>query len=165
MEGQDLTEVQQQFVERFALAWETIAYGRMEGRVMGLFMIVDRPYLASSEIAKMLSASAGAVSMATRKLIMAGFIHRHMVPGAREHHFAAEEDVWGGFLKSERGYLRQLTAVINTADEALQGEAVGPRRRISHAQNYLTWIDQQHAKLLADWNAYRDAHDPEKPHG
>lgn len=160
-----LTEAQQQFVEKFALAWETFAYGRMEGRVMGLFMIVDRPYLASSEIAQMLNASAGAVSMATRKLIMAGFIHRHVVPNDREHHFAAEEDVWGGFLKSERTYIQRLRSVMDLADDALLAGAAGPRRRISHAQNYLSWIDQQHANLLADWNAYRDAHDPEKPHG
>ncbi len=165
MEQQTLTDAQQQFVEQFALAWETIAYGRMEGRVMGLFMIVDRPYLASSEISQMLNASAGAVSMATRKLIMAGFIHRHVVPGDRQHHFAVEEDVWGGFLRSERGYIQRLTAVMDTAEEVLSGDAAGPRRRITHAQNYLNWIDQQHTKLLADWNAYRDAHDPEKPHG
>ncbi|HEY0217266.1 MAG TPA: MarR family transcriptional regulator [Cellulomonas sp.] len=153
-----LDAAEQQFVEEFALTWENSHSPRMEGRVVGLLMIVDRPYLSSQQIAALLHASAGAVSGATRRLLEVGFVKRHVIPGDRNHYFRAEDDIWGSFLAGERLYLRRLGRVIEDGLAATDPDAAGPRRRLGNAQHYMEWLAGYHRKMLADWQVYRDAH-------
>ncbi|WP_108723838.1 GbsR/MarR family transcriptional regulator [Cellulomonas timonensis] len=153
-----LDETSQRFVEEFGLAWEGMHSTRMEGRVIGLLMIIDEPYLSSAQIGSLLRASAGAVSTSTRRLGDAGFIKRHMIPGDRSHYFRVEDDIWGGFLAGERAYLVRLSDAITTGFATLDSdEDHPPRRRLTNARNYMTWLAGYHRKMLADWEAYRDA--------
>ncbi|WP_334150089.1 GbsR/MarR family transcriptional regulator [Microbacterium sp.] len=151
-----LTSGQRTFVEQFALAWQTTTSNRMEARIIALLMIVDRPYLSSGEIATLLTASAGSVSTATRHLSEIGFIHRVAIAGDRSYYFAVEDDVWGGFLASERHYLRMLSAAISVGMDEIETGGL-PERRLRNAHNYMTWLRGYHTKMLADWQAYRDA--------
>lgn len=146
----------QHFVEQFALTWSDLNNPRMEGRIIGLLMISDRPYLSAQQIARLLSASAGAVSTGTRRLVEVGFVKRHAVPGDRQHYFRAEDDIWGSFLAGERAYLTHLQRVIDDG-LAIAGDAEGPHRRLVNARKYMEWLAGYHRKMLADWEAYRDA--------
>ncbi|MGW8484644.1 GbsR/MarR family transcriptional regulator [Microbacterium sp. NPDC055903] len=159
----ELTPGQRAFVEQFALAWQATTSNRMEARIIALLMIVDRPQLSSSEIAALLTASAGAVSTATRHLTEVGFIHRVAIPGDRSYYFAVEEDVWGGFLGSERHYLRMLSAAIESGMDEIDAGGL-PQRRLRNARNYMTWLSGYHSKMLADWQAYRDAQEDADDH-
>lgn len=158
-----LDDARTQFVEQFALVWATAGNPRMEGRIMGLLMILDEPYLSSTQIATMLHASAGAVSTSTRQLVDVGFLKRHVIPGDRNHYFRVEDDIWGSFLAGERHYLQRLQDVIDTGFDALPGgerpasAASGPLLRLSNAQLYLGWLQGYNARMLSDWRAYRDA--------
>ncbi|KNC24717.1 hypothetical protein FF38_06605, partial [Lucilia cuprina] len=67
-QAEQLSEEARTFVEDFAFSWGAAGNPRMDGRVLGLLLIVDRPFLSSAQIAEMLGASAGAVSMSTRAL-------------------------------------------------------------------------------------------------
>jgi DNA-binding transcriptional regulator GbsR (MarR family) len=146
------------WVEEFALTWEgSSKTPRMEGRILGLLMIVDRPYLSSHQIARLLTASAGAVSGATRKLVDGGFVKRHAVAGDRNHYFRVEDDVWGSWLESERAYLPRLQRVIDDGLAASAGADASQRRRLLNARHYMEWLAGYHRKMLADWEAYRDA--------
>ncbi|WP_454049972.1 GbsR/MarR family transcriptional regulator [Cellulomonas sp. Marseille-Q8402] len=145
------------WIEQFALTWEGSHSPRMEGRVVGVLMIVDRPYLSSQQIAHLLTASAGAVSTATRRLVEIGFIQRHAVAGDRNHYFRVEDDIWGSWLESERNYLPRLQRVIDEGLDASPAGDEGPRRRLLNARNYMEWLAGYHRKMLADWEAYRDA--------
>lgn len=140
------------FVEQFALTWSP----RMEGRIIALLMIMDRPYLSAQQIARLLKASAGAVSTGTRRLAEAGFIKRHSVLGDRQHYFRVEDDIWGSFLAGERNYLGHMRNVIDDG-LAIAGDADGPHKRLVNARNYMEWLAGYHRKMLADWEAYRDA--------
>lgn len=147
------------FIEDFASSWELANNARMEGRVLGLLMIVDEPYLSSAQIGHLLQASTGAVSMATRSLVTVGFLKRHTVPGDRAHYFRVEDDVWGTFLSGEREYLRRLKGAVIGGLGILPTEAASPRTRLRNAERYMTWLEGYHRKMLLDWEAYRDAHD------
>ncbi|MBU4214445.1 MAG: MarR family transcriptional regulator [Actinobacteria bacterium] len=155
----------------------------MEGRIMGLLMILDEPYLSSTQIATMLHASAGAVSTSTRQLVDVGFLKRYVIPGDRNHYFRVEDDIWGSFLDGERHYLQRLQDVIDTGfavipGAAARGDATGPTHapaeadatgptpeqpdggpllRLTNARLYITWLTGYQRRMLADWHAYRDA--------
>ena len=152
----DLDEATRVFVEDFAYAWGQAGIPRMEGRILGLLLIVDAPMLSSARIAELLGASAGAVSMATRSLINVGFIRPHSVPGDRNRYFRVEDDVWGGFLASEREYFGKVSATIDYGLGLLEDTDGGPRTRLENARRYMTWLSGYHSRMLADWEAYRD---------
>ncbi len=152
-----LTEEARTFVEDFAFAWGAAGNPRMDGRVLGLLLIVDRPFLSSAQIAEMLAASAGAVSMSTRALVSLGFLKPHSLPGDRNRYFRVEEDVWGGFLAGERDYARRITSTIDYGLDILPDEADGPRTRLQNARRYMVWLIGYHRKMLGDWQAYRDS--------
>ncbi|WP_235929457.1 GbsR/MarR family transcriptional regulator [Cellulomonas citrea] len=176
-----LDQARTQFVEQFALVWATAGNPRMEGRIMGLLMILDEPYLSSTQIATMLHASAGAVSTSTRQLVDVGFLKRHVIPGDRNHYFRVEDDIWGSFLGGERHYLQRLQDVIDTGFAVIPGATAGgepttpsdaqpdataptaehpdagPLLRLTNARLYITWLTGYQRRMLADWQAYRDA--------
>lgn len=145
------------FVEDFAFSWGAAGNPRMDGRVLGLLLIVDRPFLSSAQIGEMLSASAGAVSMSTRALVSLGFLKPHSLPSDRNRYFRVEEDVWGGFLRGERDYLKRVTTTIDYGLDIVPEEAAGPRTRLNNARRYMVWLAGYHRKMLTDWEAYRDS--------
>ena len=148
-----------QFAEDISLIWEMAGTSRMDGRVLGYLMIMDRPYISSADLAKALSASAGAVSMATRRLIDTNFIRRHSVPGDRNHYFAAEEDPWGSFLANERRYFDREIEVLEEGMAWIDPADEDARIRLLNGRDYLRWVQDYHHKMLEDWRAHKRERD------
>ncbi|MDQ0643040.1 DNA-binding transcriptional regulator GbsR (MarR family) [Microbacterium murale] len=160
--GEQIDEREQyrrQFAEEISLIWEMTGTSRMDGRVLGYLMIMDQPYISSADLAAALSASTGAVSMATRRLIDTNYIRRHSVPGDRSHYFKAEEDPWGSFLANERRYFDRHIASIDSALSWLGPEEAEARIRLTNGRDYLEWIQEYHHKMLADWREHKRARD------
>ncbi|MGW4032990.1 transposase [Streptomyces sp. NPDC004838] len=143
------------FVEEIGLVWEEGGSGRMDGRVVAYLLITDVPYVSSAELARELRVSAGSVSLATRRLVEAGFIRRHAVPGKRSHYFRVDDDVWGSFLAGERRYLARQEQLAEQALALLGPEEETPRRRLGNMRDYMRWVQGSHHDLLTQWKAYR----------
>ena len=148
-----------QFAEDLSLIWEMAGTSRMDGRVLGYLMVTDKPYVSSAELAAALNASAGAVSMATRRLLDTQFIRRHSVPGDRAHYFQAEEDPWGSFLSNERRYFDREIRVIEGALKQLKPYEADARVRLTNGRDYLRWVMEYHHKMLGDWEAHKRERD------
>ena len=63
---------EQLFVEEVGLAFERLGHPRMAGRVMGLLLIADPPYLCVTEMSDLLQASKGSISTMTHLLLQLG---------------------------------------------------------------------------------------------
>lgn len=143
------------FVEEVGLVWEGAGSSRMDGRVIAYLLITDVPYVSSAELARALRVSAGSVSLATRRLVEAGFIRRHAVPGERSHYFRVDDDVWGSFLAGERRHLDRQEQLAERALELLGPEEEAPRRRLGNMRDYMRWVRGSHHELLTQWKAFR----------
>jgi len=148
-----------QFAEEISLIWEMAGTSRMDGKVLGYLMIMEQPYISSSDLAAALGASTGAVSMATRRLIDTNFIRRHAVPGDRSHYFKAEEDPWGSFLANERRYFEKEIRSLDAALRWLDIDDHDARIRLTNGRDYLEWVQDYHHKMLADWQEHKRARD------
>ncbi|MDR1077211.1 MAG: MarR family transcriptional regulator [Propionibacteriaceae bacterium] len=148
-----------QFAEDLSLIWEMAGTSRMDGRVLGYLMIMDQPYISSADLAQALRASAGAVSMATRRLVDMRFIRQHSIPGDRRHYFKAEDDPWGSFLSNEHRYFDREIETLEQAMELLGPDEPAARRRLRNGRDYLTWISAYHNKMLADWESHKRERD------
>ncbi|MCX4904701.1 transposase [Streptomyces sp. NBC_00878] len=143
------------FVEEVGLVWEAAGSSRMDGRIIAYLLITDVPYVSSAALARALRVSAGSVSLATRRLVEAGFIRRHAVPGERSHYFRVDDDVWGSFLAGERRYLDRQEQLAERAIELLGPEEEAPRRRLGNMRDYMRWLRGSHHELLTQWRTYR----------
>ena len=155
-----------EFVEQFGVARSLAGSPRMEGRVLGYLMTSDQPYVSARELARELRASAGSISTTCRNLMEAGFIHRHAVPGDRNHYYRVDDDIWGSFLAGERRFLDQQRRLFDDLLTELPERLDGPRRRLQNARNYMIWLATYHKKMLADWQEYKarlDAGAPGQP--
>lgn len=148
-----------EFIEEFIDAWETMGGKRMPGRVLGLLMMSDEPFMSAQRIGDLLEVSSGAVSMATRDLADVGYISRHHMPGIRRRFYKVHDDVWGAFLAGERHYLHRMSDVMQAGLKTAAGSRPGPATRLRNGHRYMTWLEQHHQNLLKAWQRYRDQED------
>lgn len=146
-------------IEEMGLIWEELGSPRMEGRIVGYLMFSNAPQVSSAELASELRASAGSVSMATRRLVEIGFIRRVAIPGDRSRYFCAEEDVWGAFLAGERRHLLRRATYAQAAFEALGPGDEAPRTRLANMHSYMVWLMGYHRKMLQDWEQFKREQD------
>ena len=146
------------FIEEFSAIWASSGAPPMEGRVLAYLLISDAPHVTTADLIRELSASAGAVSMATRRLVEVGFVQRHQLLGERVHRFKVEDDVWGSWLAREHTYLDRQRALIDRALSGLGEGADRPRRRLTNGSAYFEWLAGYHRKMLEDWQAYKREH-------
>ncbi len=146
------------FVEELGLFWSAQGNPRMEGRILGYLLITDQAYVSAGQLARDLKASAGAISTCARRLAEIGFIHRHAVAGDRAHYWTTDDDMWASFLAGERPYLQYQQKLAQRALDALPAGEDGPRRRLEHMRDYMTWLEGAHKELLRSWTEYRDRH-------
>ncbi|TXK17825.1 MarR family transcriptional regulator [Homoserinibacter sp. GY 40078] len=130
----------------------------MEGRILGYLMVMESPYISSADLAEALNASAGSVSMTTRRLVEAGFVRRHAVPGDRSHYFRMESDVWGGWLAGERKFLERMRELMTRGLE-LGIDDQHARERLVNGRDYMSWVISYHRKMLGDWEAAKAERD------
>jgi len=149
------------FAEDFGLLWESIGSSLMDGRILGYLMVMRPPYISSAGLAATLAASAGSVSMSTRRLVESGFAKRQVVPGDRSHYFRVEQDVWGSWLAGERRYLDMERQVIERGLELFADDPADEvvRQRLVNGRDYLRWVATYHRRMLADWEEFKRARD------
>ncbi|MFT4122402.1 MAG: MarR family transcriptional regulator [Microbacteriaceae bacterium] len=151
------------FAFDFATMWTGSGASMMDGRVLGYLMIMRQPYISSADLARVLTASSGSVSMSTRRLVDAGFIKRHIIPGDRSHYFHADVDIWGSWLAGERRYLDRQRARIQDGMALLEGsDDPGDQdalRRMRNGRDYMAWLRDYHYKMLEAWEAFKAERD------
>ena len=116
----------------------------MDGRILGYLIIMNAPYISSAELGKVLNASAGSVSMATRRMVDAGFIKRHVVPGDRSHYFRADDDPWGSFLAGERRYLDRQRELLERGLDVIGDADTEARERLRRLWPVFPAFDDRH---------------------
>ncbi len=157
MDMTQLSDEIRDFIDRFTDAWELMRGKRINGRVLALLIITDEPYLSSADLGRLLNASPGTISTATRALLTAGYITKVTKPDSRVVHFRAEDDVWGAFLSREKLGLQRMEEVLSAARSTTPGTEPAPARRLRNGSRYMAWIDQHHRNVLNQWQEYRDA--------
>ncbi|MFL1377009.1 MULTISPECIES: GbsR/MarR family transcriptional regulator [unclassified Nocardiopsis] len=145
------------FIQRFAEHWHAQGGPRSEGRILGYLLVADDEAVSAEQIAEGAGVSRGSVSEAVRRLRKAGFVDLVETPGERTRRVTVDEDVWGGFLRNERTYLQRQKALAADALDRLPGLKPHARTRLRNMHDYMTWLDDHHDALLAQWEEFKAA--------
>ncbi|WP_191271603.1 GbsR/MarR family transcriptional regulator [Nocardiopsis terrae] len=155
--GDEADRFRDDFVGRFSEYWNSQGRPRAEGRIVGFLLVADRDAVSAEEVAEGAGVSRGSVSQSVRRLRELGFVTLVEVPGQRSRLISMDEDVWGGFLRNERSYLRQQRDLAASALERLPGLGASSRTRLRNMYDYMTWLDGYHDVLLERWEEYKAA--------
>ncbi|MFE9244510.1 GbsR/MarR family transcriptional regulator [Nocardiopsis sp. NPDC006938] len=154
-------EFRDDFVGRFAAYWQSQGRPKAEGRIVGYLLVADRDAVSAEAVAEGAGVSRGSVSQSVRRLRELGFVTLVDSPDSRSRLISMDEDVWGGFLRNERGYLRQQRDLAASALERLPHLGPSSRTRLHNMYDYMTWLDGYHDVLLEQWERYK-AERPER---
>ncbi len=153
--GDDPEGFRADFVGRFAAYWQSQGRPKAEGRIVGFLLVADRDAVSAEEVAEGAGVSRGSVSQSVRRLRGLGFVRLVEDPDSRSRLISMDEDVWGGFLRNERSYLRQQRDLAASALERLPDLGESSRNRLRNMYDYMTWLDGYHDVLLKHWEEYR----------
>ncbi|MFD3686234.1 GbsR/MarR family transcriptional regulator [Nocardiopsis sp. NPDC058631] len=151
------------FVGRFSEYWQSQGRPRTEGRIVGYLLVADRDAVSAEEIADGARVSRGSVSQSVRRLREMGFVALVGEPNRRSRLVTMDEDVWGGFLRNERTYLRRQRELAATALDRLPSLSPPARNRLRNMHDYMSWLDDYHDTLLSHWEEYKAQRGQEPP--
>ncbi|MGW8527644.1 GbsR/MarR family transcriptional regulator [Nocardiopsis sp. NPDC055824] len=153
------------FVRGFSEYWQSQGRPRTEGRIVGYLLLADREAVSAEEIADGARVSRGSVSQSVRRLREMGFVEMVGAPDSRSRLVAMDEDVWGGFLRNERSYLRRQRDLAASALERLPSLSPPARNRLRNMHDYMSWLDDYHDTLLSHWEEFKAGRDRGEANG
>ncbi len=96
------------FADTVGLFYEDLGLPRAWGRVLGWLLVCEPEYQSAEDLATVLHASRGSISMATRSLIRAGSVERHTKRGDRRTYYRIRPGAWTNVFEQHIRTTRRL---------------------------------------------------------
>ncbi len=147
----------ERFVEQLGMQFE-LEYGlpRMVGRVYGWLLVCEPHEQSAAELARMLQASKGSISMATRVLLRQGMIERTRVPGERFDRFRVRTDALDDYIWRIEQF-SEPRRVLRSGLDALADEPPERRARLHELDSIYAWWERRLPGLREEYLADRRA--------
>jgi DNA-binding transcriptional regulator GbsR (MarR family) len=131
-----------QVIESFGLYFEQYKLPRILGRVYGLLLITDQPYLGLDQMVAELEVSKGSVSTVVRQLAVFMMIEKVTRPGDRRDYYRVSPKAHLNYLQSSMQSALSFSALIETAAqlENLSPETQFKIGRIEHLYQALAQV-------------------------
>ena len=138
----------EQVIENFGQYFEQYKLSRILGRVYGLLLITDQPYLGLDQMVTELNVSKASVSTTARQLISFTMIEKVTRPGDRCDYYRISSKAAVSYLQST---LRNAMGFANLIDGAARLEDLQPdaRAKIEKLQAVYTSLAQILASFFA----------------
>ena len=138
----------EQVIENFGQYFEQYKLSRILGRVYGLLLITDQPYLGLDQMVTELNVSKASVSTTARQLISFTMIEKVTRPGDRRDYYRISSKAAVSYLQST---LRNAMGFANLIDGAARLEDLQPdaRAKIEKLQAVYTSLAQILASFFA----------------
>lgn len=138
----------EQVIENFGQYFEQYKLSRILGRVYGLLLITDQPYLGLDQMFTELNVSKASVSTTARQLVSFTMIEKVTRPGDRRDYYRISSKAAVSYLQST---LRNAMGFANLIDGAARLEDLQPdaRAKIEKLQTVYTSLAQILASFFA----------------
>ena len=144
-----------QFIESSAELMEEHGFPRMAGRVIGALLINDPPHMSHDELAELLQASRGSISMSTQLLMRLSIIERFSVPGERRSYYRLRENLWHDFLTDIEKHVQRERNVVLQGLTVLENEPIEIKRRLIEMLVMSDFMQEEWPGLMERWEDRR----------
>jgi DNA-binding transcriptional regulator GbsR (MarR family) len=148
----NLRDKEKGFVEEVGIAFEQTGLPRMAGRVFGWLLISEPPYQSPAELAEVLMASKGSISITLRMLRQIGLVEQCVIPGERQSHFRLRQDALKRTI--QRGLEDEIKLFRDVAQKGLglmEGESSVRRQWLEEMYDRYTFLEKEFPALLERW--------------
>jgi DNA-binding transcriptional regulator GbsR (MarR family) len=144
-------EARRGYVEEFGLLFEGFGLSRMVGRVLGA-LLVSPPERSAEELARMLGASRGSISQATRTLVGTGMVRRISKPGERRDYYCVRQGTWMELTRRQMAATTALREIAERGLDLLDSEDEGARRGLEEMRGFYAFWEAELPVALERWN-------------
>jgi DNA-binding transcriptional regulator GbsR (MarR family) len=144
-----------QFIENSADLMQEHGLPRMAGRVIGALTVCQPPHLTHEELAELLQASKGSISMSTQLLMRLDFVERISLPGHRRHFYRLKENLWNDYLFKVESHVNREREVAMDGLDTLKGEPVEVKRRLIEMLIVSDFVLEEWPGLVSRWEVRR----------
>jgi len=149
----------QQFIEEFGDRMDEFGLPHMYGRVLGALLVCEKPMMSMQELAEVLRASHGSISMATQMLTRLGIIVKVSVPGERKHFYRVGHDAWTASFTRKIDYLEQMRQLADEGLRLLEDTPKAARRSLEHMRLFFGFFHDELEGISDRWKQYRGEHE------
>lgn len=141
----------QKFVEEFGDRMDEFGLPHMYGRVLGALLICEKPMMSMQQLAAVLQASHGSISMATQMLTRLGMVEKVSVPGERKHFYRVGRDAWTASFDSRLKYLNLMLELANRGLELLEDAPEETREPLVYMRAFFDFFRIEIEDVSARW--------------
>jgi DNA-binding transcriptional regulator GbsR (MarR family) len=151
MESEHPTDDLVNFAEEIGLFYEDLGQSRIIGRVLGWLLVCEPEFQSAEDIAKVLHASRGSISMATRTLVRSGMVERRTFRGDRRTYYQICPRAWTTLIEDPKHNLTRLRKLTDVGLELLSNESAERRSRLEEMHDLLAFCERELPALLDRW--------------
>ena len=145
------------FIEDCSLFFEQWGLPRMAGRILGCLLICDPPYQSPAELAQVLQASKGSISMMARLLIQEGLVERVGLPGDRRDFYRLRPGAWTQLMTDRLAVIAAIHQLAERGFALLKGHDPALSERLEEMHDLYSFIESELPALLERWEEERRA--------
>jgi DNA-binding MarR family transcriptional regulator len=143
------------FADEFGLFYEDLGLPRAWGRVLGWLLVCEPDYQSAEDIAAVLHASRGSISMATRTLIRMGTVERQTKRGDRRTYYRIRSGAWTAIVEHQIQRTTKLRQLAEQGLELLNGGPATRRGRLQEFHDLTTFYERESLGVIARWHRDR----------
>lgn len=155
MEAEGRHEELMRFADDVGLFYDDLGLPRSWGRVLGWLMVCEPDYQSAEDLAAILHASRGTISMTTRSLVRACLVERQAIRGDRRTYYRIRPGAWTTVFEQQTQTSVRLRELAKRGLAALDGESAQRRRRLEELEDLTTFYEREAPALLARWHRER----------
>jgi DNA-binding transcriptional regulator GbsR (MarR family) len=140
------------FAEVIGLYYEDLGLPRTWGRVLGWLLVCEPEDQSAEDLAAVLHASRGSISMATRSLIRMGCVERQTKRGDRRTYYRIRPGAWTTVFEQQAQTVTKLRRLAKQGLDLLQGEPGERSGRLHELHALTSFYERESLALLAQWN-------------
>ncbi|MBU1049052.1 MarR family transcriptional regulator, partial [Candidatus Bipolaricaulota bacterium] len=144
-----------QYIEDSADLMEEHGLPRMAGRIMGALIVCVPPYLSHEELADLLQASKGSISMSTQLLVRLNIIERISLPGHRRHYYRLRKHLWNELLFTRTEHIQQHLKMVQDGLAILENEPIEAKMRLIELQVFSDFVLELLPEMAERWEHRR----------
>jgi DNA-binding transcriptional regulator GbsR (MarR family) len=152
MPAEDRAEELARFVEEIGLFYEDLGLTRLWGRVLGWLLVCQPGFQSAEDLANVLHASRGSISMSTKALVRAGMVERRALRGDRRTYYRIRPDAWSAMFEEQTRMVARLRKLAEQGLGLLRTDPPERRRRLEELQDLTAFYEGEIPALLARWD-------------
>jgi len=152
MDAEGRREELASFADEIGLFYEDLGFTRSWGRVLGWLLVCEPERQSAEDLATVLQASRGSISMTTKALVRGGMVERQTLPGDRRTYYRIRPGAWTSVFEEQTRIATRLRDLAARGLELLDGEPTERRRRLEGLHDLTVFIEREAPTVLARWH-------------